>query len=180
MKTLKQEESFFEECSYSSSSEDNDYTDDYHHGTTNKRKMFVDPTKRLKASARERKRRHVLNDALERLRCKVPSAGNRSAKLSKIEVLRMAIEYIGMLSYRLNCTPPTPSAAVTTANYYPYHAELHSPPPLQTVYNNNNNSPLTDYHQTEIYHHPHHHQQHQQQNWHAPQQAEIISSLKYR
>jgi len=139
MKTSKQDESYFEDFSYSSSSEENDYSDDHQHGTNNKRKMFVDPTKRLKASARERKRRHVLNDALERLRCKVPSAGTRSAKLSKIEVLRMAIDYIGMLSYRLNSSPP-PSSETTTVSFYPYHVEQHSPPPLQTLYNNNNNN----------------------------------------
>lgn len=68
----------------------------------------IDKTKRLKASARERRRRHVLNDALEGLRRKVPSVNNKkSSKLSKIEVLRLAIDYIAMLSCYLSySTPP--------------------------------------------------------------------------
>ncbi|XP_065652177.1 transcription factor Atoh7-a [Hydra vulgaris] len=65
----------------------------------------VDRSKRLKASARERRRRHVLNDALENLRRKVPIINEKSKhKLSKIEVLRMAIDYIAMLSYYLECS----------------------------------------------------------------------------
>ena len=63
----------------------------------------ADRSKRLKASARERRRRHVLNDALENLRRKVPVNNDRSKhKLSKIEVLRMAIDYIAMLSCYLD------------------------------------------------------------------------------
>lgn len=63
-------------------------------------------SKRLKASCRERNRRHVLNDALESLRSKVPCVNQRSSKLSKIEVLRLAIDYIAMLSCYLNYTAP--------------------------------------------------------------------------
>lgn len=66
----------------------------------------IDKTKRLKASARERQRRHVLNDALESLRRKVPTLNKRTTKLSKIEVLRLAIDYIAMLSCYLNYTAP--------------------------------------------------------------------------
>ena len=58
----------------------------------------LDRSRRLKASARERKRRHVLNNALELLRKKVPCVDQNPQKLSKIEVLRMAIDYIAMLS----------------------------------------------------------------------------------
>ena len=62
---------------------------------------LLDRSRRLKASARERKRRHVLNNALELLRKKVPCVDQNPQKLSKIEVLRLAIDYISMLSYHL-------------------------------------------------------------------------------
>ncbi len=65
----------------------------------------VTKSKRLKASARERRRRHVLNDALEHLRHKVSAVHTQNPhKLSKIEVLRLAIDYIGMMSYYLDST----------------------------------------------------------------------------
>jgi hypothetical protein len=61
--------------------------------------VVLDKTRRLKASARERKRRHVLNSALENLRKKVPCFDRQNPqKLSKIEVLRQAIGYIADLS----------------------------------------------------------------------------------
>ena len=67
----------------------------------------IDKSKRLKASARERKRRHVLNSALESLRGKVACVNQNSHKLSKIEVLRLAIDYIAMLSCYLDATADT-------------------------------------------------------------------------
>lgn len=66
---------------------------------------LLDRSRRLKASARERKRRHVLNNALELLRKKVPCVDQNPQKLSKIEVLRLAIDYIAMLSCYLNNSP---------------------------------------------------------------------------
>lgn len=64
-----------------------------------KKWVVLDKTRRLKASARERKRRHVLNSALENLRKKVPCFDRQNPqKLSKIEVLRQAIGYIADLS----------------------------------------------------------------------------------
>lgn len=66
---------------------------------------LLDKSRRLKASARERKRRHVLNNALELLRKKVPCVDQNPQKLSKIEVLRLAIDYIAMLSCYLNSSP---------------------------------------------------------------------------
>ena len=64
----------------------------------------IDKTKRLKASARERKRRHVLNGALESLRLKVSCFNENSHKLSKIEILRLAIDYIATMTRYLNST----------------------------------------------------------------------------
>lgn len=111
MRSFKHEDEFSyddsmeDNCSCPSSSDENEE----HIGDHKKSGLYtVDRTKRLKASARERRRRHVLNDALERLRRKVPCLGQRSTKLSKIEVLRMAIDYIAMLSGYLNYSSPPP------------------------------------------------------------------------
>jgi hypothetical protein len=77
-----------------------------HNETSRYRKWaLLDRSRRLKASARERKRRHVLNNALELLRKKVPCVDQNPQKLSKIEVLRLAIDYIAMLSCYLNSSP---------------------------------------------------------------------------
>lgn len=97
-----------EDCSCPSLSSDENDLNDHSHHKHSKSALYtvVDRTKRLKASARERRRRHVLNDAMERLRRKVPCVGQRSTKLSKIEVLRMAIDYIAMLSGYLNYSSP--------------------------------------------------------------------------
>ncbi|XP_059475458.1 neurogenic differentiation factor 1-like [Neocloeon triangulifer] len=53
--------------------------------------------KRFKANARERHRMHILNAALDRLRSCMPVACH-SQKLSKIETLRLASNYIFALS----------------------------------------------------------------------------------
>lgn len=60
--------------------------------------------RRIKANARERSRMHGLNEALEILRDVMPSFG-MVQKLSKIETLRLAFNYIGALSDTLteNC-----------------------------------------------------------------------------
>lgn len=87
----------------------------------------LDRSRRLKASARERKRRHVLNNALELLRKKVPCVDQNPQKLSKIEVLRMAIDYIAMLSCYLKGSQ---SAAVLASQLPP--VEVSAMPPNRT------------------------------------------------
>ena len=57
--------------------------------------------RRIKANARERSRMHGLNEALELLREKMPKF-NMAQKLSKIETLRLAHNYIAALSDILN------------------------------------------------------------------------------
>ncbi|KAJ3603126.1 hypothetical protein NHX12_030870 [Muraenolepis orangiensis] len=56
--------------------------------------------RRVKANARERSRMHGLNDALESLRCIMP-CHSKTQKLSKIETLRLARNYICALSEAL-------------------------------------------------------------------------------
>lgn len=84
----------------------------------------LDRSRRLKASARERKRRHVLNNALELLRKKVPCVDQNPQKLSKIEVLRMAIDYIAMLSCYLKGSQ---SAAVLAGQLPPVEVTAIAP-----------------------------------------------------
>lgn len=84
----------------------------------------LDRSRRLKASARERKRRHVLNNALELLRKKVPCVDQNPQKLSKIEVLRMAIDYIAMLSCYLKGSQ---SAAVLAGQLPPVEVSAIAP-----------------------------------------------------
>lgn len=62
--------------------------------------------RRIKANARERSRMHGLNEALELLREVMPSF-NMVQKLSKIETLRLAFNYIGALSDILAENKPT-------------------------------------------------------------------------
>ncbi|XP_014680089.1 PREDICTED: neurogenin-1-like, partial [Priapulus caudatus] len=57
--------------------------------------------RRQKANDRERNRMHGLNDALEGLRCVLPTFPDES-KLTKIETLRFAYNYIWTLSETLN------------------------------------------------------------------------------
>uniref|UniRef100_UPI00358E6287 neurogenic differentiation factor 1-like n=1 Tax=Myxine glutinosa TaxID=7769 RepID=UPI00358E6287 len=54
--------------------------------------------RRTKANARERSRMHGLNAALEALRRVVPCGACRTHKLSKIETLRLAANYIAALT----------------------------------------------------------------------------------
>lgn len=115
--------------------EDNNVSDqivpsnkDVHSGDSSRYRKWaqLDRSRRLKASARERKRRHVLNNALELLRKKVPCVDQNPQKLSKIEVLRMAIDYIAMLSCYLKGSQSTavftgqlPPVEMTTATITP-------------------------------------------------------------
>lgn len=89
---------------------------------------LLDKSRRLKASARERKRRHVLNSALERLRNKVPCFDQNTQKLSKIEVLRQAIGYIADLS---QCLETPRSSRLTMASLTTNPGFLEPPSCLQ-------------------------------------------------
>uniref|UniRef100_A0A3Q2FCE6 Neuronal differentiation 4 n=1 Tax=Cyprinodon variegatus TaxID=28743 RepID=A0A3Q2FCE6_CYPVA len=66
--------------------------------------------RRIKANARERSRMHGLNDALENLRSIMP-CHSKTQKLSKIETLRLARNYICALSEALEGGLSTESRA---------------------------------------------------------------------
>ncbi|KAK9498690.1 hypothetical protein O3M35_003269 [Rhynocoris fuscipes] len=57
--------------------------------------------RRLKANDRERNRMHMLNEALDRLRCALPTFPE-DTKLTKIETLRFAHNYIWALNQALS------------------------------------------------------------------------------
>lgn len=63
--------------------------------------MRIKRVRRLKANDRERNRMHMLNEALERLRCVLPTFPE-DTKLTKIETLRFAHGYIHALSQAVN------------------------------------------------------------------------------
>lgn len=63
--------------------------------------------RRMKANARERCRMHMLNDALEELRRVIPGYSS-DQKLSKIETLRLARNYISALTEALKINSSQP------------------------------------------------------------------------
>ncbi|XP_014253694.1 basic helix-loop-helix neural transcription factor TAP [Cimex lectularius] len=63
--------------------------------------MRIKRHRRLKANDRERNRMHMLNEALDRLRCALPTFPE-DTKLTKIETLRFAHNYIWALGQALN------------------------------------------------------------------------------
>ncbi|CAH4009132.1 unnamed protein product [Pieris brassicae] len=62
--------------------------------------MRIKRNRRIKANDRERNRMHMLNEALDRLRCVLPTFPE-DTKLTKIETLRFAHNYIFALSQTL-------------------------------------------------------------------------------
>lgn len=72
-------------------------------------KVVKQRQRRVKANARERSRMHGLNHALDALRSCVPLSNTHHQKLSKIETLRLARNYIKALSRIVNDgEAPTP------------------------------------------------------------------------
>lgn len=63
--------------------------------------LKIKRNRRLKANDRERNRMHMLNEALDRLRCVLPTFPE-DTKLTKIETLRFAHNYIWALSQAVN------------------------------------------------------------------------------
>nr|CAH8864846.1 unnamed protein product [Trichobilharzia regenti] len=85
--------------------------------------------KRQKANERERARMHALNDTLKQLRTLLPNSMSDSGKLSKIQTLRLAREYILHLAELLN--EPGNSKVNQRKNNFNY------PPSINTINLNN-------------------------------------------
>lgn len=77
--------------------------------------------RRMKANDRERNRMHMLNEALDRLRCVLPTFPE-DTKLTKIETLRFAHNYIWALSQTVRMiqqeasSPNSASTSTTSGN----------------------------------------------------------------
>lgn len=61
-------------------------------------KIVIKRIRRVKANDRERNRMHNLNEALDKLRKHLPMSKDGDTKLTKIETLKSAREYIQSLS----------------------------------------------------------------------------------
>ncbi|XP_038210430.1 neurogenin-3 [Zerene cesonia] len=94
--------------------------------------MRIKRNRRIKANDRERNRMHMLNEALDRLRCVLPTFPE-DTKLTKIETLRFAHNYIFALSQTLDALdninsghenttkgtrPPTPRLRFNYLQYF--------------------------------------------------------------
>lgn len=93
----------------------------------------VKRTRRVKANDRERNRMHSLNDALDGLRTVLPTVPD-DAKLTKIETLRMAHNYIWALSQTLK-----------HCEYEEKMGRVPSTTESRTVYQGNTNTPLATF-----------------------------------
>ncbi|CAB0013828.1 unnamed protein product [Nesidiocoris tenuis] len=71
--------------------------------------------RRVKANDRERNRMHMLNEALDRLRCALPTFPE-DTKLTKIETLRFAHNYIWALNQALNSESEEQVTTLTLGN----------------------------------------------------------------
>ncbi|KAG5836568.1 hypothetical protein ANANG_G00256710, partial [Anguilla anguilla] len=107
--------------------------------------------RRVKANARERSRMHGLNDALENLRSVMPCY-SKTQKLSKIETLRLARNYIWALSEALRAASPPRAAASwrccargcrsQPATWWPAAFSWGPPPPCSTSWRTRARAPL--------------------------------------
>ncbi|XP_063262582.1 neurogenin-3 [Prinia subflava] len=91
-------------------------------------------SRRMKANDRERNRMHHLNSALDALRSVLPTFPD-DAKLTKIETLRFAHNYIWALTQSLRLAeqnlpePPAPPPAPATASPGPWDSPCAAAPP---------------------------------------------------
>lgn len=75
--------------------------------------------RRVKANDRERNRMHTLNEALERLRKVLPHSAETDTKLTKIETLRFAHNYIWALSETLRLLDTKGQDAIASISSFP-------------------------------------------------------------
>ncbi|CAB3227977.1 unnamed protein product [Arctia plantaginis] len=78
--------------------------------------MKIQRNRRMKANDRERNRMHMLNEALDRLRCVLPTFPE-DTKLTKIETLRFAHNYIFALSQTLESLDNINSGQIQPQEY---------------------------------------------------------------
>lgn len=82
--------------------------------------------RRIRANNRERRRIQAINDAMEALRKAIPNTNNKR-KLTKLELLRLAQEYIRDLSEILCSNTPTLEDEVVNVSFsYPTYTSYFS------------------------------------------------------
>ncbi|CAI5445432.1 unnamed protein product [Caenorhabditis angaria] len=81
---------------------------------------------RTLANARERKRMKCINVGFDHLRKQLPGRYH-DKRLSKVETLKSAIEYINTLSNLLQNHPP-PNTPNTSPNFFAYQSTIWTPP----------------------------------------------------
>ena len=77
--------------------------------------MRLKKHRRMKANDRERNRMHMLNEALDRLRCVLPTFPE-DTKLTKIETLRFAHNYIWALSQTVHMIQQDANSPCSTSS----------------------------------------------------------------
>lgn len=85
--------------------------------------MRIKRNRRMKANDRERNRMHMLNEALDRLRCVLPTFPE-DTKLTKIETLRFAHNYIFSLSQTLESLDSMNSEQISPRGYQTNHEKI--------------------------------------------------------
>ncbi|XP_023937852.2 basic helix-loop-helix neural transcription factor TAP [Bicyclus anynana] len=87
--------------------------------------LRIKRNRRMKANDRERNRMHMLNEALDRLRCVLPTFPE-DTKLTKIETLRFAHNYIFALSQTLESLDNINSGKIPPGEYNMSYEKLQS------------------------------------------------------
>ncbi|CAH2231957.1 jg1364 [Pararge aegeria aegeria] len=87
--------------------------------------LRIKRNRRMKANDRERNRMHMLNEALDRLRCVLPTFPE-DTKLTKIETLRFAHNYIFALSQTLESLDNISSGQMPPGEYNVSYEKLQS------------------------------------------------------
>ncbi|CAD5123009.1 unnamed protein product [Dimorphilus gyrociliatus] len=113
-----------------------DYQQTEYYEDENGKKSTRKVSQRQAANMRERKRMRTINDAFEGLRAKVPFANDSEKKLSKVDTLRLAVQYIQHLANVLE------SCGVSTASKRKRMGESNGKVILKC--STNNMSPLPD------------------------------------
>ncbi len=101
--------------------------------------------RRRKANDRERNRMHSLNEALETLRCSLPPMPDES-KLTKIETLRMAHNYILTLSEMLKMDGTELSEFAAACNFHPNPPDTPPFPYSEEFYEQSNSQTVSSGH----------------------------------
>jgi hypothetical protein len=87
--------------------ETGDFSENDEFDEPSKKKRVLSTNQRVAANVRERKRMSIMNDSFVDLRHKLPiSTGRKRRKMSRLDIVIGAMEYISYLDSLLNNTEP--------------------------------------------------------------------------